>query len=115
MISEAVLAELRLGPPVKARRALRLLWNIPVLEDPPNLNDIAEYYIRHRLMPSGAGGDAVHLAIASLHKIDFLLTWNCRHLANANKISHLRTLNARLGLPVPVITTPLNLIWEHRP
>ena len=47
-----------------------------------------------------------------MHHMDFLLTWNCRHLANANKIQHLSVLNARLGLPVPVITTPLMLIPE---
>ena len=63
-------------------------------------------------MPAEAGGDAVHLALASMHSIDFLLTWNCRHLANANKIQHLTVLNARLGLHVPVITTPLTLMPE---
>lgn len=42
--------------------------------------------------------------------MDYLLTWNCRHLANASKIQHLAVLNGRLGLHVPVVTTPLNLI-----
>ena len=60
-----------------------------------------------------AGGDAVHLALASMHLMDFLLTWNCRHLANANKIQHMAVLNARLRLHLPVITTPLTLMPEE--
>jgi len=45
--------------------------------------------------------------------MDVLLTWNCRHLANANKRPHIRTVNARLGLPVPEIVTPLELFTEQ--
>ncbi|MFG0285997.1 MAG: hypothetical protein ACF8R7_16390 [Phycisphaerales bacterium JB039] len=63
-------------------------------------------------MPADAAGDAGHLALASLHGIDFLLTWNCRHLANANKMRHMAVLNGRLGLQTPVITTPFNLAAE---
>jgi hypothetical protein len=65
-------------------------------------------------MPREAEGDAYHLALASLCKVDFLLTWNCQHLANANKVRHLTILNSRLGLAMPVITTPLTLIRENR-
>ena len=55
----------------------------------------------------------MHLAIASMHSVDFLLTWNCRHLANANKVQHVAVLNGRLGLHVPVITTPMLLMPEE--
>ena len=71
------------------------------------------YYIEQKLMPAEAGGDAVHLALASMHSMDFLLTWNCRHLANANKIQHMAVLNGRLRLHLPVITTPLTLMPEE--
>jgi hypothetical protein len=63
-------------------------------------------------MPNNAGGDALHLAIASFDKCDILLTWNCKHLANANKFSHIRYLNNLLGLYVPAIVTPLELLGE---
>ena len=106
------LAELALAPAVKARRATSLLAAATVLDEPPGLSELVEYYLEHRLMPVEFGGDAVHLAFASLHSMDFLLTWNCRHLANANKIRHLAVLNGRLNLSVPVITTPLTLIPE---
>jgi hypothetical protein len=63
-------------------------------------------------MPADARGDAAHLAMASLHGIDFLLTWNCKHLANANKTGHIRVINQRLGLHVPVLSTPMTLVPE---
>ena len=74
--------------------------------------EIVETYIRHKLMPNERGGDAVHLAIASYYKCDILLTWNCSHLANANKFNHVRRVNTLQGLFVPVLTTPLELLGE---
>ena len=61
-------------------------------------------------MPNDPAGDALHLALASIHKIDVMLTWNCRHLANPNKLEHIRLINFGLGLPVPTIATPLNFL-----
>jgi predicted nucleic acid-binding protein len=61
-------------------------------------------------MPRDPLGDALHLALASHHKCDYLLTWNCQHLANANKFTHIKRVNALLGLHVPILTTPLELM-----
>ncbi len=107
-----VYAELDLGPPAKRRRGIALLRQAQSLDEPPGLEDVIAFYIQHHLMPDDAKGDAAHLAMASMHHMNFLLTWNCRHLANANKVRHLTVLNARLGLPVPVVTTPYSLIPE---
>jgi predicted nucleic acid-binding protein len=74
------------------------------------IEEIVEAYIRHKAMPNDPVGDAMHLALASFHKCDFLLTWNCRHLANANKFGHIRRVNTLLGLYVPVLVTPLELL-----
>lgn len=90
--SRFVLAELLDAPPPKSRRAIDLLRHVSVLDEPKQLAAVADYYITQRAMPAEAGGDAFHLAIVSLHRIDFLLTWNCRHLANANKIRLLTVL-----------------------
>ena len=62
--------------------------------------------ISHQFMPADPAGDALHLALASVHKCDFLLTWNCRHLANANKFAQIRSVKGRLGLFAPTLTTP---------
>ena len=67
-------------------------------------------YIQHKAMPKDPAGDALHLALASYHKCDFLLTWNCNHLANANKFTHIQRLNTLLGLFTPGLVTPLELI-----
>jgi len=66
-------------------------------------------------VPEDAAGDAAHLGIASLHCVYFLLTWNIRHLANANKFQHLHVINGRLGPFTPTITMPLTLIPEDAP
>ena len=56
-------------------------------------------------------GDAVHLAAAVVHGMDFLLTWNQRHLANPNKLPHLRDVCLRAGFVTPALTTP-DALWR---
>ena len=85
---------------------------IPLLELVPEIEEIARVYVARRVMPRTDFGDAFHLAIASYYGMNFLLTWNCRHLANANKAQHIRAVNAELNLLVPVITTPDLLLAE---
>lgn len=113
--SAYALAELNSTPAGKARRALTLIRDVPLLEEPAGFQDVVNYCIEHQLMPADARGDAAHLALAPMHGMAFLLTWNCQHLANANKTRHLMVLNARLGLQVPLIATPLTLLSSDRP
>jgi len=61
-------------------------------------------------MPADPRGDALHLAVASFHKADFLLTWNCNHIANPNKFDHIRRVNTMLGLFTPELVTPFALL-----
>jgi predicted nucleic acid-binding protein len=110
--SEVVLEELRLAPPHKAQ-GVRMLDGLTILDRTRRVAEAAALYLEHRLVPNTAVPDAVHLALASVHGIDFLLTWNCRHLANVRKRPHIAALNLRLGLPVPVVTTPLTLQPEN--
>jgi len=113
--SSFVINELENAPNPKRDQALSLLSEIERLPFPDGLEDVITAYIEHQLVPQDAAGDAAHLAIASMHSVDFLLTWNIRHLANANKFQHVRVLNGRLGLSVPTITTPMMLIPEDAP
>jgi hypothetical protein len=69
-------------------------------------------YLNNYLMPQTLTGDALHLAYATYYRMDFLLTWNCNHLANANKKQHIRIINARMNLLTPEIVTPLELFTE---
>ncbi|HEX6040708.1 hypothetical protein, partial [Longimicrobium sp.] len=74
----------------------------------------AREYIQSKVMPNDPLGDALHLALASHYKCDVLATWNFRHLANPNKLDHIRRINERLNLFVPRICTPSDLL-EDRP
>jgi hypothetical protein len=111
--SLAVLDELAGGLPERGAMRLDLVRNLPLLPIEPAILEIVQSYIRYRLMPTDPGGDAMHLALASYHKCDFLVTWNCQHLANANKFGHIRRVNTMLGLFVPALVTPLELLGEE--
>lgn len=113
--SEAVLAELAEGDYESKDEAIALVTGIGLLEVPDQIADIIDVYLTNHLMPQERVGDALHLALASYHKCDFLLTWNCRHIANANKFEHIRILNGRLGLFVPALVTPMELCVEVTP
>jgi hypothetical protein len=108
--SPAVLDELIAGRAERGEERLALLAGLPLVPVEAPVVEIVEAYIQHKLMPADPGGDALHLALASFHKCDFLLTWNCAHLANANKFGHIRRVNALLGLFVPELVTPLQLL-----
>jgi len=106
--SAAVIDELRKGTGERTDGRVALLANAIVLPITEEVIRIAQVYIDRRVMPQDPEGDALHLALASYHKADFLLTWNCRHLANASKFQHIRVVNYELGLATPVLATPLN-------
>ena len=111
--SEAVIDELENGAFPQKDDALVLIEGVPLLDIEDPIGDIVEAYIQRHVMPADPAGDALHLALASFHRCDFLLTWNCRHLANANKFAHIRRVNGILGLFVPSLVTPLELLGER--
>lgn len=110
--SRLVLEELGHAPAHKADPGRKLLEGVQVLDELPELLGLAQHFVAQRLMPESAKADSIHLAHTCLHGIDFLLTWNCKHLANANKTRHLAVLTGRLGVRPPVLATPLTLMPE---
>ena len=108
--SVAVIEELSGGTGEKIQDRLDLLKDVELLAITDDIEQIARTYIEKLVMPRAPSGDALHLAIASFYNVDSLLTWNCRHLANANKIHLIRQINQDLGLPMPELTTPLNYL-----
>lgn len=107
-----VIEELEAGDHPNKEDCLRLVEDTAVLPVTDTIGEVVDAYIQHHLMPNDPKGDALHLALASYHRCQFLLTWNCVHLANANKQEHIRHVNTLLGLHVPILTTPLELIEE---
>lgn len=112
--SPAVLNELSAGILERSALRLSLVQDLPLLPVEPAITAIVVTYVQQRVMPADPAGDALHLAIASFHKCDFLVTWNCAHLANANKFGHIRRVNTMLGLYVPALVTPLELLGVDR-
>ncbi|MDZ7292609.1 MAG: type II toxin-antitoxin system VapC family toxin [candidate division KSB1 bacterium] len=110
VISPAVLDELSRGTFPNQDKVLELVSNLQLIPVEPAITEIVQTYIKHQVMPNDPIGDALHLALASYHKCDFLLTWNCKHLANANKFHHIRRVNTMLGLFVPMLVTPLEML-----
>lgn len=108
--STSVHDELNAGRGGAVGLRLELIERIPVLLVIPKVLDIVDVYIDHKLMPARPSQDAMHLALASFYRCDFIVTWNCLHLANPNKAPHIRRINSRLGLSVPTLVTPLNLM-----
>lgn len=108
--SVAVLDELRRGDFPGRDECLAMLDTIEMLELDDPVFEIVEAYLASKLMPSDPFGDALHLALASYHRCDFLVTWNCLHLANANKFGQIRRINGILGLYTPELVTPMELL-----
>ena len=111
--SVAVLDELEKGNFPKKSDVIGLTATLPVLQLESGIGEIVDTYISRKVMPADPRGDALHLALASFHECEFLLTWNCKHLANANKFGHIRLVNVMLGLMVPLLVTPLELLGEN--
>ena len=110
--SAAVLDELRKGGAYHKKPALGMALTVPLIASGDEVIEIVRAYVKHKLMPADPAGDALHLALASFHGCDYLVTWNCRHLANANKFGHIRRVNAMLGLKTPDLVTPPELLGD---
>jgi len=111
-ISEESIIELSQGEYPNKDKLMACVAAIQVLVPDERVFEIAQVYLDNYLMPLSLTGDAIHLAYASYYKIDFLLTWNCNHLANANKKQHILIINTRMNLLTPEIITPLELFTE---
>jgi predicted nucleic acid-binding protein len=112
-LSDAVLQDLNEGEYPRKDQIMKFVSNIRLLPVVDDIEQIVQFYIDNYVIPKTLIGDAVHLAYSSYYEIDYLLTWNCNHLANANKRKHIKIINGCLGLSTPEIITPLELFREE--
>jgi hypothetical protein len=110
--SQIVLDEIAAGDREMARRRLELMAGIAALELMPAAEALADQILRSGLLPAFADGDAAHISLATVHKMDILLTWNCRHIANGAIVGPLRRLVTAQGHELPEIFTPEELMGE---
>ena len=113
-ISEAVVQEVSLGDPSAAQKRLDAVSELPELQITDEVRLLAKELIEETPLPKTAHVDALHIATATVHGMDYLLTWNCRHIANAVLRKSLAAICEAAGYEIPVICTPLELIEEHR-
>lgn len=112
VISEEVLREAAAGDLKTSRQRLDALITMTVLRRTPSVDELAEAFLSAGALPAKAKADAVHLAFATGHRVDYLLTWNCKHLANAQILLRLRPLAEQRGYRMPEVCRPLQLMGE---
>ena len=111
-VSEAVLQEAGAGDPSAAADRLSALRGIPILNVTPEAGDLAKRLLRNHALPAVAAADALHVAIAAMSGMHFLLTWNCKHIANAATRSRIEQSCRLSGFAPPIICTPEELNEE---
>lgn len=109
-ISQLVVRESAGGDPEAARDRLRVLDDIPLLDLNEPAESLARDLVESGPVPAKAAVDALHIAIATVHGMDYLLTWNCSHIANATMRSEIELVCQRNGLIAPIICTPIELM-----
>jgi predicted nucleic acid-binding protein len=111
-VSAEVVAELSHPDFPRRHEAIELVEDVPLLPITGDVQGLAALLVHEKVMPGPLAGDAVHVAVATVHGMDYILTWNVRHLANPSKVAHLRTICLRMGLLPPLIITP-EFLWEE--
>ncbi|MBK8269144.1 MAG: PIN domain-containing protein [Planctomycetes bacterium] len=106
-ISDEVIAELTRLEKRQRDSAFSMLEGLNNLKIDDAVHDLADVFVRERVMPGPATtGDAIHVSVAIIHGMEYLLSWNVKHLANPRKRLHLKRVCLRLGLTPPEILTP---------
>jgi hypothetical protein len=113
-ISQFVLDEAGLGDREAVRRRMDILAGLSELEITDEAARLAERLIRESVVPQKAATDAAHIAVAAVHEVDYLLTWNCKHIANAEIMRKIYRLCKAEGFNCPVICTPAELMGGYR-
>jgi len=111
-VSEFVLDEAKAGDAEAAGRRLSALREASLLELTPETGRLAREILRQGGMPAKAYVDAVHVALSAVHGLDYLLTWNCAHIANTAMRGKIEAICRATGFEPPVICTPVELVKE---
>src|SRR6185369_9770089 len=109
-ISLSVLNEAAAGDKKAATRRMRLLRDLKVLETTPDARTLASGFLLAGSLPKTAAEDAIHVAVAAINGVNFLLTWNCKHIANALLMDQIEMVCNDFGVRCPRICTPNELM-----
>ena len=110
--SQFVIDEAADGDVTLASERLQVLDGIPRLPLDAGVADIADEIMRRAILPPKASIDALHIAMTAFHRIDYLLTWNCRHIANGRILPRVHAVLTELGHPIPFVCTPEEMVSD---
>jgi len=111
-ISQVVLDEVSRGDREIATKRLEILNGVPLVELNQSVRSLSAQFLTRSNLPPKASDDAVHIAAATVHRLDYLLTWNCKHIANAQIQRKLAEISLDFGYQLPVICTPYELLGD---
>jgi len=111
-VSQVVIEEATVGDATEVQKRVAVIAGLPVLEVTEEAESLTQAILSIGVIPPRAVRDAAHIAVAAAHEIDYLLTWNCKHLANAQIMRRIALVCERLGQRMPIICTPEELMGE---
>ncbi|PSB19545.1 PIN domain-containing protein [Phormidesmis priestleyi ULC007] len=111
-ISQVVLDEVARGDTEIAAQRLNILNEIPLVELNQAVRNLSAQFLTRSNLPPKASDDAAHIAAATVHGLDYLLTWNCKHIANAQIQRKLTEISLDFGYQLPIICTPYELLGD---
>lgn len=111
--SELAVEEVSHGDDAAAQRRLECLKPLPLVEITDSALALAQLLVDDGAIPANAAGDALRVALAAVHRMDYLLTWNCRHIDNAERMHAIRAVVLSEGYSLPEICTPQELMGEE--
>jgi len=109
-VSQLVVREASAGDEQMARKRLEIIEQIPLLGLNPEALDLAYALVQDGPLPQKASEDALHIAVATVHGMEYLLTWNCKHIANAQMRNSVVAICRGCGYEPPVFCTPEELL-----
>ncbi|EGV15983.1 type II toxin-antitoxin system VapC family toxin [Thiocapsa marina] len=112
VVSDLVVSEAGCGHPDAAQRRLAAIAGVPLLQVSENVRLLAIALIDSHALPQKAEADAYHVALAAVNGVEYLLTWNCTHIANAHTRPKIEATCRTLGYEPPVICTPIELMED---
>ena len=112
-ISEAVVQEIAAGDAEAAAERRQVVVDVPMLVGSPDALVLAKRFLSAGVIPAKAAQDALHIALATIYGVDYVVTWNCKHIANAMSQRQIEQISRACGYEPPVLCTPLELMEDH--
>src|SRR5438309_11442520 len=109
-VSQVVVDEASAGDPAEVQKRLAIIGGLPTLEVKEDAEALTRAIMGAGILPPHAFPDAAHVAVSAVHTVDYLLTWNCKHLANAQIARKIALVCEKLGWRMPIICTPEELM-----